>query len=183
MNLTRPLLALLVIGLLTTGCKSLDKFDTKGDESFCGSIQTPKYAALGFSYWTDKNETLQLSLTLDSSHLGDRPGVLTSSDAKYGPCSPKPLFDGAPLRTVKAALGDQLGAMSLGEDHEEDVLAFVDSTCSGSMLAVVSLIQNGDVEVRLLRPAPDVDEPEQDKPRFGVFVLKKQQRSEGHCDF
>jgi hypothetical protein len=169
----------LLLGLLPAGCKNLDRFDTQKGESFCGSLSAANY---GFEYWTGRTEELKVALTLDTSKLDGVPGRLRSNDADFGPCSPHAIFEDVPIRVVRKALGDRIAEIRLGDDHEEEVLAFVDSTCSGSMVAIISLVQDGSAELRLLRPAPEIDTPVTAQPRFGVFGLAKVKDDES-CDF
>jgi hypothetical protein len=51
------------------------------------------------------------------------------------------------------------------------------------MMAVVSLMHSGGVEVRLFKPAaaPNADTDEAHKPGFGLFTLER--KSEKNCDF
>jgi hypothetical protein len=174
---TVPLLVLL--GWLPTSCKNLDRFDTRKGESFCGGLSA---ASAGFEYWTGKTPELKVALTLDTDKLDSIPGKLRSNDADFGPCTPRALFEDAPIRVVRKALGDRISEIRLGDDHEEEVIAFVDSTCSGSMVAILSLVQDGSAELRLLRPAPELESPVADQPRFGVFGLAKVS-DEASCDF
>jgi hypothetical protein len=52
------------------------------------------------------------------------------------------------------------------------MVAWVDSACQGSALAVVSLMHTGEVEVRLLRRGNAVDSAAPGE--FGVFQLQLQ---------
>jgi hypothetical protein len=169
--------------LLSVSCRNLDRFDTHPGESYCGSLVGQETISTGFADgWEAKTSTPStLALTLNTTELfvaGGIPAVITSNDVSFGPCGPsQPLFDRAPARTLGKSIGDRLSAMKLGEDHQEDVVLFVDSSCSGSMVAILSLIQNGDVELRLLRPAPlaasDPAATVESTERFGLFVLTK----------
>jgi hypothetical protein len=151
---------------------------------YCGGLVSEQFASEGFDAWIGKDQSLKLSHTLDTDHLDDLPGTLRSNDADFGPCAPLPLFKDAPLRVIQSARGDRIANLRLGEDHEEEILAFVDSTCSGSMLTILSLVQDGSTELRLLRPAPDVRVPVTAQPRFGVFTLSKTSVTEqSGCDF
>jgi hypothetical protein len=183
MNQASRLLGCLIPLLASIGCRDLDRFNTRDGEVYCGSLVGQTAIATGFAApeWLGTSSTSTLALTLNASELsrnGGVPAVVTSNDAAFGPCKPdSPLFDKAKVRTIAATFGDRLSVMSLSEDHEQDAVTFVDSTCSGSMVAILSLIQNGDVELRLLRPAPAADgDPEatvDTTARFGLFVLKK----------
>ncbi len=169
-------------------CRSLERFDARNGETYCGSLVGQGAVSTGFEQtgWEGKPV---LSLTLNTAELYKRdgvPAIMTSNDAAFGPCTPLPLFDQAKVRTLGVALGDRLSAMRLNEDHDEDLVTYVDSTCSGSMVAILSLIRNGDVELRLLRPAPYdagtagtagtaglAAAPADATARFGLFALSK----------
>ncbi len=122
-----------------------------------------------------------MGLTLDIDRLTSQPGLLSSGDAKDGMCAPLRLFDkDTPLRAIPEVDHDVLSALTFGEGHLHDFFAWVDSTCQGTMLAVVSLMKNNQVEVRLFKPArvPPPNATSFDKPGFAVFHLVAQQRSE-----
>jgi hypothetical protein len=164
-----------------TSCRSLDRFNTEKPAAYCGSLVGATTFHSGF-IGNGAPPSLELRLELDTSSLSDRPGALSSDDASAGFCKPAPLFDEAPLRAIPEILHDALSQADLGQGHEHDFFAWVDSTCQGTMLAVVSLLTNGAVEVRLLKPAPDVSpmaDPSQ-RPGFALFYL---QRSEKGCAF
>jgi hypothetical protein len=173
------------------GCHSSDKFDTRHGEMYCGSLVGQGAVSTGFEElgWEGTSNKSTLALTLNTAELYKKdgiPSVMTSNDATFGPCKPShALFEQAKVRNLGAALGDRLSSMRLNDDHEEDIVTYVDSTCSGSMVGILSLVKNGDVEMRLLRPAPlsatnDAAVAETDKARFGLFVLSK---SKTGCGF
>jgi hypothetical protein len=168
-----------VIGtvLLLASCRSLDRFDTKGDGAYCGPIVGVPLFADGFIPDNEKPK-LSLELEIDVDRLATRPGTITSSDVSTGLCSKngEPLFRDAPLRAIEEILHDALAQAEFGDGHQHDFFAWVDSTCQGTMLAVVSFLTNGDVEVRLLKPAADPPEgaSAQERPGFAKFYLKKQ---------
>jgi hypothetical protein len=67
---------------------------------------------------------------------------------------------------------DPLSQLEFGSTRDHNFMAWVDSTCQGSALAVVSLMHTGQVEVRLLRRGtglPGDTSPDQ----FGVFQLER----------
>jgi len=170
-------------GLCLASCRSLDRFDTPGAAAYCGSIVGAPLFHEGFVP-TGTPPSLELRLKLDTAALSTRPGTLTSSDLQTGFCSSAghALFEEAPLRAIPEMFHDTLSEMQFGEGHEQDFFAWVDSNCQGTMLAVVSLLTNGAVEVRLLKPAADPPPnagPEQ-KPGFALFDLK---RSDSGCRF
>lgn len=165
-------------------CRNLERFNTEGNAAYCGSIVgTPPDFNGGFiAEGTPPN--LELRLKLDTSALTTRPGSLSSNDATNGFCKPAPLFDDAPLRAIPELLHDTLSQADLGEGHQHTFFTWVDSTCETSMLAVISLLTNGAVEVRLLRAGPDLppmaNVDVSKGPGFALFYL---QRSETGCGF
>lgn len=165
------------------GCRSLARFDTEPPAAYCGAIVGGAAFHDGFIR-SGAPPSLELSLQLDTSSLTTRPGSLTSNDGASGFCSPAPLFEGAPLRAIPKMLNDALSQADLGPGHEHTFFAWIDSVCQGTMVAVVSLLTNGDVEVRLLKPGPEqpVDAPEDaaKSPGFALFYL--QRRANG-CGF
>ncbi len=132
---------------------------------------------------------LRLKLVLDASKLNTFSenksavmGRLTTNDAESGLCADQPLFNSAPIRAIPQLYHDTLSTLSFGEGHDEDFFAFVDSTCQGTMVAVVSLLRNGNVEVRLFKPArlPDEGAQSDTLPGYAVFYLT---RRESGCEF
>jgi hypothetical protein len=165
------------------GCRSLDRFDTSGAPAYCGTILKAPLFQDGLL--PDGAEPgLNLRLEIDTDRLTTRPGTLTSNDAVFGLCSGKggALFQDAELRAIEEIVHDSLSNLEFGDGHQHDFFAWVDSTCQGTMLAVVSLLTNGSVEVRLLKPAaepPDGAGSEM-RPGFALFYMR---RSETGCGF
>ena len=135
----RACAALAVALLGASGCRSLDRFDTDGNEAYCGSLVGAPLFHEGFVP-ANRPPALALRLTLDTSALLTRPGTLTSNDADLGLCGGEPLFVGASLRAIPEILHDSLSQVDLGDGHEHDFFAWADSTCQGTMLAIVSLL-------------------------------------------
>jgi hypothetical protein len=132
-----------------------------------------------------------MKLTLDTSRLSSfsedqmtQVGALTSNDADTGLCSAsgQALFESSPVRSIPQLDHDTLSTLSFGEGHDEDFFAWTDSTCQGTMLAVVSLLRNGDVELRLFKPAPlpAPDAGPEQRPGFALFYLRREKKG---CDF
>jgi hypothetical protein len=170
-------------GLVLLGCKDLDSFDSKPGQAYCGTIGSPVFQD-GFTV-QDMPPSLQLALTLDMGKLASEPGRLSSNDAQSGLCNPQALFEDQPLRAIPEVDRDVISALTFGEGHEHDFFAWVDSSCQGTMLAVVSLMKNSQVELRLFKPmaAPAVDAPPQKRPGFAVFHLTPQARTLAECGF
>jgi len=161
----RWLVGLFALGTATFGsaCADLERFDTTDGSAYCGQIIDGRFVREGFQ------RQLGLELELDMARLQSVPGEITTFDDQNGPCQPEPLFSHARLRVPQAMLADQLSTLELDETREHNFIAWVQSNCQGAMLAVVSLMKSGDVEVRLLA-APVGTEPE---GSFGVFHLTR----------
>jgi hypothetical protein len=182
---------LLLGGVLTlTSCRDLERFDTKGNAAYCGDLVSGPTFHDGFVATGVEPPSIRVKLTLDTSQLNSFSenktallGTLTSDDATRGLCSDggQPLFASAPLRGIPQVYHDSISALTFGEGHDEDVFAWVDSTCQGTMLSVVSLLRSGGVELRLFKPAPlpPLDAGPEQRPGFALFSLKKQREG---CD-
>jgi hypothetical protein len=163
MPLLRTLSSALAALVATSACRDLDRFDTSVDGAYCGGIVQSAFTRKGF----DSLPTLRL--TLDVNQLTVAPGSLSSNDVN-GLCSPLPQFDEAPLQVTQELYADPLSLLEFGAAREYNFLTWVDSTCLGRTLAVVSLMSDDNVEVRLLRPGS----PENpDSNEFGVFQLRR----------
>lgn len=161
-----------VFGVLSLGCESLDRFDTGRRGAYCGSIIDASFARAGFAQRT------RLQLQLDVDALRSFPGRITTDDGADGPCSPARTFDDALLRSPQKLEADPLSFLSFGEAREYNGLAWVDSTCDGTYLAVFSLMRNDDVELRLLRG--ETGEGGDEVGPFGVFQLSRFSRECGY---
>lgn len=177
-----PPLAVALFGLLA-GCTSLDRFDTKGTAAYCGGMVARPPFTEGLLP-SGNYPSLILRLNLDVTALmsrGSEPvvvGKLSTDDADDGLCAKSTtragaLFQDAPLRTIPTLDHDLLSMIEFPSGRDYNFFGWVDSTCQGTMLAVVSLMRNDDVEVRLLKPAP-LPEPgagPEATPGFGAFFL------------
>ena len=163
------------------GCHDLDGFDTKNGEAYCGSILRQPAFQDGFQP-TGHPPDLELALTLDTGKLTSEPGRLRSNDTVGGLCGDQPLFQEAPLRAIPEVDHDAISTLSFGEGHVHDFFVWVDSTCQGTMLGVVSLLKNDQVELRLFKPAhkPVPNAPPDQTPGFAMFHFEVQK---GGCDF
>lgn len=174
---------LLVAALCSLSCRNLDRFDTTGDPAFCGEMVSGPSFHDGFIA-AGQPQRLGLKLELDTSQLTrfadnktSLPGKLTSDDDVQGLCGDRALFEDAQLRSIPQVNHDSLATLSFGEGHDEDFFAWVDSSCEGTLVSLVSLLRNGNVEVRLFKPAPfDPDKT----PGYALFYLT---RNDKGCDF
>ena len=153
---------LLVVAVL--GCRDLRRFSSHGDH-FEGTIAVADFVRSGFTIGT------KLCLTLDTDHLELLPGMLSTSDGR---------FHDTPLRTIPQTFHDPISTLSFGEGRIRNLLYMAKPNEDGGadMLVIVSLMQSNDVEVRLIRGAPDQTTGQTHD--FGVFYLT---RSGGACSF
>jgi hypothetical protein len=153
--------------LALAGCRDLERFDTGASGAYCGTIIDSDFTRSGFE------AGLGMRLTLDIDALDVAPGALSTKDgAVPGPCSPLPEFDSAPMRVTPEMFADPLSLLEFGATREHNFMAWVDSTCQASALAVVSLMHTGQVEVRLLRRGNAAAGPAT-ADEFGVFQLDR----------
>jgi hypothetical protein len=169
----RSLHAALALALACAGCRDLSRFDSKPGAAYCGAIiGTPEFQD-GLLPAGPPNLTLKL--TLDTAKLNSEPGILSSNDEANGLCSSTgdPLFQDAPLRAIPQIDHDVLATMSFGEGHDQDFFAWVDSRCQGTILSLVSLMRNDQVEVRLFKPGP-IHATGPERSGFALFPLTAQ---------
>ncbi len=177
---------IVAVSLFGSGCKSVDRFDTGANGAYCGEL-VGGFVSDGL---VPDNSTakLHLSLTLDTKHLGDYPGLLSSDDVgtdaggNGGLCPGQPLFNKASVRTIQKTLYDVIADVQITPDHDQDIFTWVDSTCQGTFVGILSLMNDGKVEVRLFKPKPatDAGAPANERAGFGVFSLTRQ---ESGCGF
>ena len=181
---------LVLCAAFALSCSSIDGFTSKPNEGYCGQIGLALFHE-GFVK-EDSPSDLKVALTLDTSRLPTEPGFLSSTD-EQGICgtpeAPQVLFANAPLRAIPVLQHDVLSALTFGEGHDHDFFAWVDSTCQGTMLAVVSLMKNNYVELRLFKPArlAGPEAPVTERTGFALFHLNPKPltkpETEGGCGF
>lgn len=160
----------LIAGLLLSiaGCKDLDRFSSNGG-SFEGVVVRGSFVRSGVT------EDARLCLTLDTNNLQDAPGAITSSDGR---------FRATPLRPIPQIWHDPLSTLSFGDGRERNFVyvATEGGPVPRDVMVIVSLMHAGNIEVRLLRGAPQpssmLDGGAREEPLFGVFSLN---RREGAC--
>ena len=101
--------------------------------------------------------------------IATSPGALTSSDG---------LFQDAKLRAIPQLFHDPLSQLEFGEGRQRNLLYVVDpsdaSTGGTAVTAVISLMESGDVELRLMRGAPRAEGTTANETQlFGVFHLHR----------
>lgn len=124
----------------------------------------------------------KMCLTLDTDHLQDAPGVLTTSDGR---------FRNTQLRPIPQIWHDPLSTLSFGDGRVQNLVYAAAPLPNDAgeaeaqdVIVIVSLMQSDHVEVRLLRGAPQEDAGAPPagtaSALFGVFNLD---RRPGPCAF
>ncbi len=157
-------IVLLATAASAGGCRDLSRFST-GDDHFEGPVVRGSFVRAGIA------EDTKVCLRLDIEHLQDAPGTLSSTDGR---------FAATPLRPIPQIWHDPLSSLSFGEGRVKNLVYAVtpnaDAGDPQDILVVVSLMQNEDVEVRLMRSAPGGST----NAIFGVFTLTRQR---GACSY
>jgi len=158
-----PFCAALVpaLALAGAGCRDVTRFSSHGDH-FEGAVVRGDFVRAGV------DEGTRLCLTLDSNHLQDAPGTISTSDGR---------FTGERLRPIPQFWHDPLSTLSFGEGRVQNAVYVAGPD---DVTVFVSLMQSGDVEVRLMRGAPGGATDAGPAPVFAVFPLT---RSAGACSF
>jgi hypothetical protein len=179
MNRAAPLpLAVAAVAVLGApnllGCRDVSSFTTSAADSYQGSVVAGDFIRAGVPAGT------RLCLTLDADHLQDGPGAVWTDDGR---------FHAAPFRPIPQIWNDPLSTLTFGEGRLKNLVYVVRATTSfgdGSgddVFAVVSLMQSGDVEVRLLRGAPATPGTDGGPTGGNVFAVFDLTRQEGACAF
>jgi hypothetical protein len=156
-------LAALVFGLALIACRDNARFSSRGDR-FQGPVVKGSFVRAGFG------EDVMMCLTLDTDHLQDTPGTVSTSDGR---------FKGTPLRPIPQIWHDPLSTLSFGDGRTQNLVYSATPNDGQDLMVVVSLMQSDNIEIRLVRGAPEADGGP-GTSMFGVFNLEKQI---GPCTF
>ncbi len=135
--------ALLVL-VASGACTDLSRFDTGKHDSYCGTVVGASFVREGFA------RTEQAELQLSTADLATTPGRLsTHRDTEV--CDGESRFANADLRPPTKLESDPLSQLEFGQGSELNFMSWVTSTCKGTYLAVVSLMHDDSVELRLIQ--------------------------------
>ena len=162
----------LAIPIVLAGCRDVSRFSSKGDR-FEGAVVKGKFVRAGIV------EDARMCLTLDTNHLQDSPGALTTSDG---------LFRGTLLRPIPQIWHDPLSTLDFGDGRVQNFVYAAAPMRDGGeaqdVMVVVSLMQTDHIEVRLLRGAPQTDAgPPPPGTSDAVFAVFNLDRQPGPCAF
>jgi hypothetical protein len=163
----------LVAALLLAGCRDLSRYSTRPGEAYCGNVVAGGFIRTGIP------ASSSIRLTFDAELIDSSPGTISVSSG---------MFVDTPLLPIPQLVHDPLSTLSFGEGRDKNLVYVVDPADAAygpSVFVVLSLLRDGDAEIRLLRGAPSLDggpPPALDgEPLFGVFApLRKQS---GSCGF
>jgi len=158
---------LLVAAVLCASCMDVGSFTTHPGECYRGQIVSASFVRTGFE------EGTVLSLTFDTSALADGrgvAGVMWTSDGR---------FTASSLRQMEELAHDSLSQFQFPGGRVRNYLLNVVPADGVPAIVVISLMENGLVEGRILRPAmqicapgdDDCASPESYDAMFGVFRL------------
>jgi hypothetical protein len=149
------------------GCRDLSSFSSGGD-SFEGPVTKADFVRSNVA------ADARACITLDTDHLQDAPGRISTSDGR---------FHAEPLRPVPQLWHDPMSLLAFGEGREKNLVYVATPADGNDVLVVVSLMTSGGVEVRMLRGAPQAgasDAGAAPPNVFGVFQLIRQA---GPCSY
>jgi hypothetical protein len=161
------------------GCRDASRFSNRGDH-FEGDVVKGSFVRAGVT------EDARMCVTLDAEHLQDTPGTITTSDDR---------FRNTPLRPIPQIWHDPLSTLSFGDGRKQNLVYVATprptATDTSDVMIFLSLMDEGGLEVRVLRGAPqsEAGAPQADAaapaapspvPIFGIFTLE---RREGTCTF
>jgi hypothetical protein len=153
-----------------TACRDLSGFSTTDGDSYEGDVVNAGFVLAGMQPKT------RLCLTLDTDHLQDAPGAIATSDA---------MLRQVALRPIPQIWHDPLSTLSFGEGRLKNLVYVAKAETEGDVFVVVSLMQSGDIEVRLLRGAPGLsaDGAAGDTSGGNLFAVFSLSRQSGPCSF
>jgi hypothetical protein len=142
-----------------SGCDGLSDFSTKPGECYSGDIIDAAFVRNG-----SFEAGISLTLELDVNALGEAetPGAwLTTTDG---------LFIRSPVKQMAALSLDQLSLLSFPSGRIRSYLAYAPDANGDIANVVISLMENGDAEVRIFRPSQNPDDS-----LFGVFRVTRKE--------
>lgn len=161
---------MLVVAASPLGCRDVGRFSSH-DDHYEGDVVSGSFVRSGFA------DGVRFCLTLDTDHLQDGPGALSTSDGR---------FARAPLRPIPQVWHDPLSTMTFGEGRVQNLLYAVRPTSDGGggdVMVVLSLMQGGDVELRLVRGAPSMDDAGTSTGGENLFSVAALERQKGPCTY
>jgi hypothetical protein len=140
-------------GFAALGCESLERFSS-GSGSYQGTVVDADFVRAGIEAKTT------LCLTFNADKIQENPGLFSTSDG---------LFTKAPLEVLPQFWHDSLASLSFGEGRTKNMVYTAADAQGRDTTVILSLLDSGLVEVRLLRGSPQG----RNGNLFAVFTLEK----------
>jgi hypothetical protein len=156
-----------VCAVCTYACRDVARFSS-GADHYTGGVVAGNFVRAGIA------DDMHLCLTLDADHLQDTPGAVTSTDGR---------FARTPLRPIPQVWHDSLSTMSFGEGRERNLM-YVVTPVTGTepdVMILISLMQSGSVEARLVRGAPGAPNASAAAEAPNLFAVFSLDREPGPC--
>lgn len=175
------LAACAVAAIAAGGCTDFSRFSTADGEAYCGSVTLANEFREGLS----PRVRMRLELDADALDRGEPAGKLSTFEDLGDDEPPRRLLDDATLRPIAPLAHDPLSQLEFGEGRDKNAMFAVSPSDpdAATLLAIVSLESDGNVEVRLLRPGADAPAAEIPAGRRGLFGLFPLTRQNGKCGF
>ncbi len=149
-----------VIGIVigAGACTNVGEYSTAPGECYVGKIVNSDFVRSD-----TLNPDIELIMTLDADALGrgEEGATFTTSDG---------IFHNTPVRQMTELAHDSLSLLQFPGGRVRNYLAHASPTTGSPATIVISLMENNEIEVRVLRPDLDPDDGE-DTALFGVFGL------------
>jgi hypothetical protein len=160
--------------LACVACQDLSGFSTGGG-SYEGAVVPGGFVRSGVT------QNVRACLTLDANHFQDAPGTISTDDG---------LFHTVSLRPIPQIWYDPLSTFTFGEGRLKNLMYVSAATApfpdgGSDVFVVISLMQSGDIEVRLLRGAPSLSADGGSSSQTGanLFAVFSLSRQSGPCSF
>ncbi|MCP4675881.1 MAG: hypothetical protein GY854_10315 [Deltaproteobacteria bacterium] len=156
------LLILAALAAAVAACTNIGDFSTDENECYEGQIVEVQYV---------RSKTLDaetvMTMTLDSNALGqgDEGATITTDDGT---------FNGSKVSQMEQLTHDSLSMLQFPGGRVRNYLAYARPTRGSPATIVISLMENDEVEVRVMRPDFDANDNE-DSSLFGVFRLVRKE--------
>jgi hypothetical protein len=163
-------LAIASLATCTSSCRDTAGFST-GSGHYEGAVVSGSFVRNGVSDGT------RACVTLDANHFQDAPGSIWTNDGR---------FEAVPLRPIPQIWHDPLSTLTFGEGRTKNLVYIATPNSDGGdsggdVMAVISLMDSGGVEVRLIRGAPDTDGG--DIGGDDIFAIFDLSTAPGPCPF
>jgi hypothetical protein len=153
-----------------TACTDLSDYSTDDRKQYAGCVVAADFVLAGVSPMTE------VCMTLDANQLQTAPGTISSTDGR---------FMATPLRPIPQVWSDPLSTFNFGSGRTRNLLYMASPSPDaggGDVTAVVSLMENGGAELRLVRGAPALDGSDAGaSPSGPIFAVVPMQKVIGGC--